>query len=232
MNINISHSSGTISNAVTTPGNEGLRIVVGNLDFDSSYPSGGEAFDVSNYIPGEIKEVIIPSRGGYNFEYDKDNKKVLVKTPATLIHVPFPGLLAPTASATKYLGMNGAEAATAAAAAPFVVLQTGIVKGIYVNVGTAPGEGKTITVTVVKGGTDTSLVATVTGIGHTGSDFAVAHGFAVTKGDLITLKIVKDNGSAAVLGASLLFEASTAEIPTGTNLSTCEGIPFAVLGSN
>ena len=55
-----------------------LTFLTGTIDFDSSYPTGGEDFDVSDYFSKPVINVLVFPKGGYTFEYDKDNKKVKV----------------------------------------------------------------------------------------------------------------------------------------------------------
>jgi hypothetical protein len=59
-----------------------LRTLIGTLDFDSNYSSGGETFDLSNYFKKEVTGVIPFPKSGYQFEYDEDNKKIKVFKPA------------------------------------------------------------------------------------------------------------------------------------------------------
>lgn len=54
-----------------------LKLLTGTYDFSNSYPTGGEAFDLSNYFPKGVIAVDIFPKGGYVFEYDKVNKKVI-----------------------------------------------------------------------------------------------------------------------------------------------------------
>lgn len=53
-----------------------LRFLTGTFDFDSSYPTGGEDFDLTNYFGQKVIAVIIPSQDGYIFEYNKANDKI------------------------------------------------------------------------------------------------------------------------------------------------------------
>lgn len=59
-----------------------LKTVTGTFDFDSSYPTGGEDFDLSSYFPKDVIGAIIFPQDGYIFEYDKANKKVKAYHPA------------------------------------------------------------------------------------------------------------------------------------------------------
>lgn len=53
------------------------RAVVGTIAFDSSYPTGGESLTAANIGLGVIDHMTIEPKGGYVFEYDYANKKVL-----------------------------------------------------------------------------------------------------------------------------------------------------------
>lgn len=69
-------NAGGISKQVTaTTG--GLRFVTGQIDFDASYPTGGEALDLGTMLQGAtLKGVFIETKNGYIFEYDYTNEKV------------------------------------------------------------------------------------------------------------------------------------------------------------
>ena len=54
-----------------------LKILTGTFDFDDSYPTGGESFDVSNFFPKGVVAVIPSPKSGYVFEYDSDGEKLL-----------------------------------------------------------------------------------------------------------------------------------------------------------
>ena len=47
------------------------------VDFDASYPTGGELFDADLFTRGEQIEVRISPAFGYTFSYDATNKKIL-----------------------------------------------------------------------------------------------------------------------------------------------------------
>lgn len=54
----------------------GNRLTVAlKITFDSSYPTGGEALDLTSYV-NNIETAMIEGSGGYVFEYDRTNKKV------------------------------------------------------------------------------------------------------------------------------------------------------------
>ena len=55
------------------------RIVVGNVDFDSSYPTGGESFTAADLGLRVIDLVVLQSGSkGFAYEYDYTNSKILV----------------------------------------------------------------------------------------------------------------------------------------------------------
>lgn len=55
----------------------GNRLTVAlKITFDDSYPTGGEALDLTAYV-SNIETVGIEVSGGYVFQYDRSNKKVL-----------------------------------------------------------------------------------------------------------------------------------------------------------
>lgn len=54
------------------------KIVTGNIAFDSSYPTGGEALDLSAKLPTKVAAVLFDGMGGYVPQYDYANKKVLM----------------------------------------------------------------------------------------------------------------------------------------------------------
>lgn len=57
------------------------RVVVGNIDFDSSYPTGGESFTAADLGLRVIDLVVLQSGSkGFVYEYDYTNSKVLVYT--------------------------------------------------------------------------------------------------------------------------------------------------------
>lgn len=61
----------------------GYKLITGTLLFSASYPTGGEAMDLSKYFPNATHIVFIEPKAGYLFIYDYTNKKVLAYwTPA------------------------------------------------------------------------------------------------------------------------------------------------------
>ena len=61
------------------------RTVLGSVTFDSSYPTGGEAFDKANIGLVQLDRLMIDPAGGYLFEWDATNAKIKVRQ-ATAAH--------------------------------------------------------------------------------------------------------------------------------------------------
>lgn len=61
-------------------GNKRARMFT--VAFDSSYASGGESLDYKVYNMAAVDQVIVFGKGGYQFEYDKTNKKLKVFSKA------------------------------------------------------------------------------------------------------------------------------------------------------
>jgi len=78
-----------------------LGILTGSIDFDDSYPTGGEdASDISDYFQTCLV-IQCEAKSGYIFEYDKTNDKIKVyypTNPAAHSHVAF------TVNATETAG--------------------------------------------------------------------------------------------------------------------------------
>lgn len=55
-----------------------LRAVLGTIDFDDSYATGGEELTPAMVGLSEIKMVIAPVKGGYAFEWDAGNGTLMV----------------------------------------------------------------------------------------------------------------------------------------------------------
>jgi hypothetical protein len=54
----------------------GFTLIVGQIALDSSYPTGGEAIDLS--LNERIDVLICENHTGYMFKWDADNQKLLV----------------------------------------------------------------------------------------------------------------------------------------------------------
>jgi len=60
----------------------GFTAVIGTIDFDSSYPTGGEAIAATDLGLNTLDMLIVGQRFGYSIEWDKANAKLLVyQTP-------------------------------------------------------------------------------------------------------------------------------------------------------
>lgn len=62
-----------------------LRYVTGTFDFDSSYPTGGEAFDYATLGLSNIDLIVFSPKLGLSFEYDYTAKKVKALCPGMAI---------------------------------------------------------------------------------------------------------------------------------------------------
>lgn len=58
------------------------RVNYADIAFDSAYAYGGESLTPANLNMSAIDQIIINSRGGYQFDYDYTNQKVKVYQPA------------------------------------------------------------------------------------------------------------------------------------------------------
>lgn len=71
----------------------GERVSVYDVDFDSSYPTGGESLTAADLGLRSIELVLASPKSGYVFEYDYANSKILARlaggfTPAGTISKP------------------------------------------------------------------------------------------------------------------------------------------------
>ena len=53
------------------------RVAIVDVAFDDSYPTGGEAVDLSEVGIGTVLFAIVEPTDGYTFEYDRSNDKVV-----------------------------------------------------------------------------------------------------------------------------------------------------------
>jgi hypothetical protein len=58
------------------------RMTISQVDFDSSYPAGGEELDYTEYGFKDVDSINIRPHAGYTFEYDYSNKKIKAFCPA------------------------------------------------------------------------------------------------------------------------------------------------------
>src|SRR5687768_10018356 len=65
----------TVDNKVRTLGSR--RVVFADVDFDSSYPTGGESLTPGDLGLGSIDFLIASPTSGYTFQYDYTNKTLL-----------------------------------------------------------------------------------------------------------------------------------------------------------
>jgi len=70
----------TITKEHSNIGNK--QMIVGTIQFDSSYPTGGESFNPDTLFGvHDVDYVMVANRSGYYFEYDNSNKKILAFAP-------------------------------------------------------------------------------------------------------------------------------------------------------
>jgi len=84
-----------------------INEVTATIDFDSSYPTGGESLTAADlglrtFLTGGVA---IDPKSGYTFEFDYTNAKVLVYRTATL--TPAGSVAAPTFTGTANVGTAG-----------------------------------------------------------------------------------------------------------------------------
>ena len=84
-----------------------LRARLVEIDFDDSYPTGGEAIDFGNHGFETVFAVFIASKGGYTFEYDETNEKVLAYWVDTTVDG---AALAEVADTTDLSAVTGVKA--------------------------------------------------------------------------------------------------------------------------
>lgn len=56
-----------------------LRAVIADVAFDSSYPTGGEPLTAANLGLNTLEFVLVEPAGGYAFEYDHANAKIIAR---------------------------------------------------------------------------------------------------------------------------------------------------------
>jgi hypothetical protein len=177
----------------------------------TSYSAGGDTLAAGDVGLRSIENLVVLNgqSGGYTLGFNgitSNTAKIQAyKSGLPASAVPLPGLATITHNATKYIGMDGAEAATAAAACPFVVPAAGKIVGMRASLGTAPSSTYSYTLTLMKNGSAGTNTFAFTGTAVSGSDSA--HSDTVAAGDLVTVKAVDSNASstAATLGLSLLY---------------------------
>lgn len=234
--------TGAFHPKLSIQGMEPGKIVKGNIDL-GVYTTGG--FDVSK-ISGLFdidREIYVPPFGGYLFEHDKENDKLIVRYAASShVHtvdldqgatgVPsatetkevqvstnllYGFLAAPTASATKYLGTNGEEEA-ALVAAPWINGPDCDVIALRVYCATAPGAGKEYTLELYVNGAASGASVTISGTEDTGT-WAGATPISLNQGDMLSFKSVNDDGAIANVSFTLVCAMTTtvSEVPTATH---------------
>ncbi len=163
---------------VADMGGQGLKMIVGTIDFDASYPTGGESLDLSTDIPG-LLAVFIETKGGYVFEYDYTNKKVIAYNgPIAHTHVFTGSALATHAHDIKVkgaaaggidepIGVEGTDTLAKDAATDRTILGAdSATKGgvIAITAGTPAGTNATQPVAAAQQVADTTNLSAITGV--------------------------------------------------------------------
>jgi hypothetical protein len=79
--INFDDKAGGVA-LINCSGRNPVTIKTGTIDFSDKYPTGGEAFDLSGYLNGNIK--VIPEQvPGYFIRYDKTSKTLVAYVAST-----------------------------------------------------------------------------------------------------------------------------------------------------
>lgn len=89
-----------------------------------------------------------------------------------------------------------------------VVSRPCLVTEFFVRVTGAPGASQSFTYTLRKTGVDTALTGTISGAASFSVTASTAAGISYAKGDIISLKVVTSNGSAAVAHSSYVLVES------------------------
>lgn len=221
--------SGAFSSKFLVQGMEPKRFVIGTIDLDEYETGGYDVSKIAGLFDGDY-DLFVPPFGGYMFEHDKDNDKLLAriastahthsvaleegdgtgpasatetKTASTPANIVFGYLAAPTKSATKYLSLKGEEAA-AAVVAPWICGVDCSVTSLQVAVGTAPGADKEYSLELYVNGEASGAIAEIAGTDKTGSWTVDATPVVLEAGDALAFKSVNDDGNAADVSFTLV----------------------------
>lgn len=103
-----------------------IRYVAGTFDFDSSYPTGGEAVDLGTLGLEKVEAMVVTGKSGVIFEYNYTDNKVVAVFPTGGAGTPGSALATPDGVAA-----SGSSSATAVdATTPTVVLNPGVGKEV------------------------------------------------------------------------------------------------------
>lgn len=219
--------------------------VVADVTFDNSYPTGGESITPAQLQLNVLENIYFEGQSGYIPEYDNANQKIKIYTPVNaqsahthavaldtgasaapsatetkncIMPLLYAYQAALTASATKYIGLDNTEGASASAVIPWIVPYACELQAMRVGLGTAPGADKTYTLTVCKNGLDTDAEVTITGTTDAGTWAEPTEYVSLTGGDLITFKSVNDDGASANMTVALLVSLpGVVQVPTATH---------------
>jgi len=97
--------------------------------------------------------------------------------------------------ATDYVGMFGAACENTEAASQLAMPAAGTLQELHATMAAAPGVGNSVTFTIRKNGSSTSVACTISGTSTSCADSVNAVGFAI--GDLISVQIIDTVGGVA-----------------------------------
>lgn len=73
----------SVLNTIGSLTRSGMQVALIKFTFDSSYPTGGEAVDLSNYFSSVLGAVALPGALTYYTVYDVANSKLVAYTRST-----------------------------------------------------------------------------------------------------------------------------------------------------
>lgn len=141
---------------------------------------------------------------------------------AWAMRTPVFGSGTPSTSATNYAGFYSAFVASNDTTVRNISPITGIIEGLYVVANTAPGSGKSYTLTIQKNGADTSVTCTISDLSTSCSDST--HAVLMSAADTYSIKSVPSGTpSSSRLNFSTIFNSMTGGpsiMPMGINSTT------------
>jgi len=185
------------------------NIVKGTIDFDSSYPTGGESLVPANIGLSVIDSIRIDDKSGYTFEYDYTNQKVLAYRSAGFT---------PAGTNAACAGTNGAPAFTGSALAAHrhtLHFETSVVANA---------------VTAAANNLRTAAAAfDVAGVANSSGEGGVVD---VTGGTPAgTVAAPTFTGSASAFTGTAVAAAALIQVANATDLSTLTGVRFRAEGA-
>lgn len=127
----------------------------GTIDFDASYPTGGESLSAADLGLGSVDLCLLAPASGLMFEYDHTNSKVKALYPTGGAAAPAtrvaPVAAAPTASGANAVVPAGATAVTSTAAQPTLTITQPTITAPALTAGIGLEVGNTTDLSAVTG---------------------------------------------------------------------------------